>query len=54
MNEVIICDDGSADMTAEIAKVLEVEVIRHEGNIGYGSGFTEICYFNIVCLYELG
>jgi len=39
-------------MTAEVAKVLGVEVIRYEGNTGYGGVFMEICYSNIICPYE--
>ena len=48
MSEVIVCGDGSAEMTVEVAKVLGVEVIRYEGDTGYGGGFMEICYFNII------
>lgn len=33
---VIVCDDGSEDLTAEIAKKLGASVIRHEKNMGYG------------------
>ena len=35
-DRVIVCDDGSRDMTAEIAEKLGAEVIRHERNLGYG------------------
>ena len=37
VDKVIICDDGSTDMTAEIAEALGAEVIRHDRNIGYGA-----------------
>jgi glycosyltransferase involved in cell wall biosynthesis len=33
---VVVCDDGSTDLTAEIAERLGAEVIRHERNFGYG------------------
>jgi glycosyltransferase involved in cell wall biosynthesis len=36
VDKVIVCDDGSTDMTAEIAEALGAEVIRHEKNMGYG------------------
>ena len=34
---VIVCDDGSDDMTREIAHELGAEVIKHERNRGYGA-----------------
>lgn len=34
--EIIVVDDGSKDMTGEIAKSLGVIVVRHERNIGKG------------------
>jgi len=48
VDKVIICDDGSTDMTAGIAEALTTGVIRHERNISYGSGFMEIRYFNLI------
>jgi len=30
IDKVIVCDDGSTDMTAEFAEKLEGEVIRHK------------------------
>jgi len=33
---VIVCDDGSQDMTADIARKLGAVVIAHEKNMGYG------------------
>lgn len=36
-DKVVVCDDGSSDMTAEIAERLGAEVIRHEANQGYGA-----------------
>jgi len=35
-DKVVVCDDGSSDLTGAIAKALGAEVIRHEGNCGYG------------------
>jgi len=44
-NVVLVCDDGSSDMTGEIAENLGAVVLKHEGNSGYGSAlrtlFTE-------------
>jgi len=34
--KVVVCDDGSSDMTVEIAKGLGADVVRHEQNLGYG------------------
>ncbi len=39
---VIVCDDGSTDLTAKIAERLGAEVIRHEQNQGYGSALRSI------------
>lgn len=36
-NRVIVCDDGSEDMTAKIAKELKAYVIQHERNLGKGA-----------------
>jgi len=36
VDKVVVCDDGSTDMTGEIAKSLGADVIRHERNLGYG------------------
>ena len=34
---VLVCDDGSEDMTGEIAERMGADVIRHEKNMGYGA-----------------
>ncbi len=39
---IIVCDDGSNDLTAEIAEELGVTVIRHDRNLGYGSAIKSI------------
>ena len=41
-NQIIVCDDGSTDMTAEIAEKLGVIVIQHEKNFGYGAAIRSI------------
>jgi glycosyltransferase involved in cell wall biosynthesis len=41
-NIVIVCDDGSADLTAEIAERLGAAVIRHKNNRGYGGALKSL------------
>jgi len=41
-DSVIVCDDGSSDMTAEIADRLGAEVVRHERNMGYGAALQSL------------
>jgi len=37
VDRVVVCDDGSVDLTGEIAEGLGAVVIRHEGNRGKGA-----------------
>jgi glycosyltransferase involved in cell wall biosynthesis len=39
---VIVCDDGSSDLTADIAKNLGVKVLRHSKNIGKGAALKSL------------
>jgi glycosyltransferase involved in cell wall biosynthesis len=39
---VIVCDDGSSDMTAEIAEKLGAVVVRHPKNVGYGGALQSL------------
>lgn len=41
-DRVVVCDDGSTDLTAEIAKCLGADVIRHERNLGYGAALQSL------------
>ena len=41
-DSIIVCDDGSSDMTGEISKNLGAIVVRHEKNRGYGSAIKTI------------
>src|SRR4051812_17311672 len=43
VNEVILVDDGSTDETLEIARRLNVSVVWHPHNVGYG-GNQKTCY----------
>jgi glycosyltransferase involved in cell wall biosynthesis len=40
--KVIVCDDGSSDMTADIARKLGAVVVRHEQELGYGSALRSM------------
>lgn len=40
--KVIVCDDGSTDMTAKIAESLGAEVVRHQRNLGYGASLASL------------
>jgi GTP:adenosylcobinamide-phosphate guanylyltransferase len=42
VDKVIVCDDGSTDMTAEIAEAIGAKVIRHERNKGYGAALASL------------
>ena len=41
-DQVIVCDDGSSDMTSTIASSLGAHVIKHDKNLGYGSAIKTI------------
>lgn len=41
-DQVIVCDDGSSDMTETIASSLGALVVKHETNLGYGSAIKTI------------
>jgi glycosyltransferase involved in cell wall biosynthesis len=54
---VVVCDDGSSDQTAAIAKSLGVDVVKHDRNLGYGvaikSLFRRACELNADVLVTL-
>ena len=41
-NNIIVCDDGSNDLTKEIAEGLGAKVISHKKNMGYGEAIKSI------------
>ena len=41
-NSIIVCDDGSTDLTKEIAENLGVTVISHSKNLGYGAAIRSL------------
>jgi glycosyltransferase involved in cell wall biosynthesis len=42
VDKVIVCDDGSKDLTGEIAERLGADVIRHEKNMGKGAALRDL------------
>ena len=41
-DSIIVCDDGSTDMTNDISKKLGAIVITHEKNRGYGAAINSL------------
>jgi len=41
-DKVVVCDDGSSDLTGEIALRLGADVVRHERNLGYGAAVQSL------------
>jgi len=41
-DKIIVCNDGSSDMTGQIARSLGAIVIEHPKNMGYGAGIRSI------------
>ena len=41
-DKIIVCDDGSSDLTSKIAEELGATVIKHERNLGYGAAIRSI------------
>lgn len=42
VDQIIVCDDGSADMTGKIAEKLGAVVVRHTRNLGYGAALRSL------------
>jgi glycosyltransferase involved in cell wall biosynthesis len=42
VDKVVVCDDGSEDLTADIAERLGATVIRHDKNLGYGAAIQSL------------
>jgi len=46
VDRIIVCDDGSSDLTAKIAEGLGAMVVRHEENLGKGAALKSA--FNLI------
>jgi glycosyltransferase involved in cell wall biosynthesis len=42
VDKILVCDDGSFDMTGEIAEVLGATVVKHERNLGKGQAIKSL------------
>jgi glycosyltransferase involved in cell wall biosynthesis len=47
VDEVVVVDDASTDATLEIARQLDVNVIWHPHNVGYGAN-QKTCYLHVL------
>ena len=47
-DSIIVCDDGSSDMTSEISKNLGAVVISHKKNMGYRAAILLYSIVNVV------
>lgn len=41
-DKVVVCDDGSTDMTAELARRLGADIVEHDRNLGYGAAIQSL------------
>ena len=41
-NKIIVCNDGSSDLTSKIAEELGATVVNHSKNLGYGAAIRSI------------
>jgi len=42
VDHIIVCNDGSIDLTSKIAKKLGVTIIDHKANVGYGGAIKSL------------
>lgn len=42
VDRIIVCDDGSIDLTGDIAESMGATVVRHERNLGYGAALASL------------
>ena len=41
-DKIIVCNDGSSDLTGEIAQKMQADVVNHSKNLGYGAAIRSI------------
>ena len=41
-DKIIVCNDGSSDLTGEICENLDVITVHHNENLGYGAAIRSI------------
>ena len=41
-DSILVCDDGSSDLTGEIAEKMGAQVIKHAKNLGYGAAIGSL------------
>ncbi len=42
VDKIIVCDDGSTDLTTDIARKMDALVIQHSTNLGYGAAIQSL------------
>jgi len=47
VDEIVVVDDGSTDATADVARDLDVRVVWHPHNAGYGAN-QKTCYLDVL------
>ena len=52
-DKIIVCDDGSSDMTYKIAKKLGVEVIKHSSNLGKGAAIRSLVKQSLTSIFDI-
>ena len=52
VDRVVVCDDGSGDLTGEIAGGLGAVVVWHERNMGYGASLQSLFAASLMLLVE--
>ena len=43
-DKIIVCNDGSSDLTSKIAEEMGATVLNHEKNLGYGAAIRSIFF----------
>jgi glycosyltransferase involved in cell wall biosynthesis len=42
LDKVVVCDDGSSDITGELSLAMGAELIQHKRNLGYGASISSL------------